>query len=257
LKKNAQSIIPDKQRLAPGLLIAALIALWQLVSVSGLVPAFMLPSPLAVVKALRADISLLGRDLLVTLSEAIIGLVLAIVAAFIIAIIMDSNALLNRAVFPLLLFTQTVPAIAIAPLLVLWMGYGIAPKVALIFLTCFFPVTVGLIGAFAQTDKEAVQLLRSMGASQWQIYAYLKLPGAMPAFFAGLRIAASYSIVGAVIAEWLGGNAGLGVYMTRVRKSYSFDKMFAVILLTAALSLALIKLVVFIQKKSLPWQEED
>jgi len=136
------------------------------------------------------------------------------------------------------------------------MGYGYAPKITLVFLTCFFPMTVGLLGAFAQADNDALRLLQSMGAKKWHLYRYIKIPQGLPAFFSGLRIASSYSIIGAVIAEWLGGDAGLGVYMIRVRRSYSFDKMFAVILLTAALSLVLIKLVSIIEKTSTPWREK-
>jgi len=140
--------------------------------------------------------------------------------------------------------------------LILWMGYGLAPKITLVFLTCFFPVTIGLLGAFSSADNDALRLLQSMGAKKWQLYRYIKIPQSLPAFFSGLKIAASYSIIGAVVAEWLGGDAGLGVYMIRVRRSYSFDKMFAVIILVSALSLLLIKLVTLIEKKSMPWRKK-
>jgi ABC-type nitrate/sulfonate/bicarbonate transport system permease component len=137
------------------------------------------------------------------------------------------------------------------------MGYGMAPKITLIFLTCFFPMTIGLLGGFDQADKDAIRLLQSMGASRRQIYQYIKLPQGMPAFFSGLKISSSYSIIGAVISEWLGGDAGLGVYMIRVRRSYSFDKMFAVILLTAALSLILIKLVTELERLAMPYRKSE
>jgi ABC-type nitrate/sulfonate/bicarbonate transport system permease component len=149
-----------------------------------------------------------------------------------------------------------MPVIAIAPLLILWMGYGAAPKIALVFLTCFFPLTIGLLGAFSQTDTDTIKLFKSMGASRFQIYRYVKYPQALPAFFSGLKIACAYSIIGAVIAEWLGGDRGLGVYMIRVRRSYSFDKMFAVIFLTSILSLLLIKLISFIEKAAMPWKND-
>jgi ABC-type nitrate/sulfonate/bicarbonate transport system permease component len=191
----------------------------------------------------------LGR----TLAEAAAGLALAVAAAFILSILMDLSPFLKASVNPILLLTQTMPAIALAPLLILWMGYGAAPKITLIFLTCFFPMTVGLLGAFAAADPDAIRLLQSMGAVRRQIYRYIKIPQGMPAFFSGLRISASYSIIGAVIAEWLGGDAGLGVYMTRVRKSYSFDKMFAVILLVSALSLLLIKAVSLLELIAMPY----
>jgi ABC-type nitrate/sulfonate/bicarbonate transport system permease component len=182
---------------------------------------------------------------------------MAAAAALVLAIAMDASRLLNRSLSPLLLLTQTMPTVAIAPLLILWMGYGVAPKIALVFLVCFFPMTIGLLGAFMQTDGDSVRLLRSMGAKRWQIYRYVKLPQSLPAFFSGLKISGAYSIVGAVIAEWLGGDAGLGVYMIRVRRSYSFDKMFAVILLTSVLSIVLVKLIGIIERAVTPWQKNE
>ena len=132
-----------------------------------------------------------------------------------------------------------------------------APKVILIVITTFFPITVGLLNGFKSIDKDSVNLLRAMGAGRWQIFRYIKLPGAMSQFFAGLRISASYAVVGAVISEWLGGFGGLGVYMTRVKKAYSFDKMFAVIFLISIISLMLMKGVDLLQRKSMPWEKEN
>ena len=247
LKYNWQPLVP----------LAALILLWQFLSMSGFIPGYMLPGPMRVTTAFVADFSLLMRHLWRTLLEAMAGLSLAVAASFVLALVMDANRFLKQSVTPLLLLTQTMPVIAIAPLLILWMGYGAAPKIALVFLTCFFPMTIGLLGAFSQADTDAIRLLKSMGASRRQIYQYIKLPQALPAFFSGLKISSSYSIIGAVIAEWLGGDAGLGVYMIRVRRSYSFDKMFAVILLTSVLSLLLIRLVSIIERAAMPWRNQQ
>lgn len=233
--------------------IAALVLLWQAACTAALVPPYMLPSPLGVLAAFAGDFPLLMHHLGYTLFEAAAGLLLSILGAFILALLMDANPFLKTTVSPVLLLTQTMPTIALAPLLVLWMGYGAAPKIALIFLTCFFPLTIGLLTGLSQADGDAIRLLQSMGANRRQIYRYIKIPEAIPAFFSGLRISSSYAIIGAVISEWLGGNAGLGVYMTRVRKSYSFDKMFAVILLVALLSLCLMKLVSTIEKRICPY----
>ena len=252
LKKKQQSTT-EKYNWQPLIPLAVLLVFWQGLSVSGIIPGYMLPSPLRVIAAFIQDFSLLMRHLGSTLAEAAAGLALAIAASFVLALVMDMNRFLKNSTLPLLTLTQTLPTIAIAPLLILWMGYGAAPKIALVFLTCFFPMTVSLLGAFSQADIDAVKLLKSMGASRFQIYRYIKLPQALPAFFSGLKISCTYSIIGAVIAEWLGGESGLGVYMIRVRRSYSFDKMFAVILLTAVLSLLLIKFVSIIEKAAMPW----
>jgi ABC-type nitrate/sulfonate/bicarbonate transport system permease component len=239
----------------PFIPIAIVLIAWQLFSSSGIIPPYMLPGPLQVTAAFISDFSLLMKHLAFTLMEAFTGLALAVTAAFALAIIMDSNRFIKKSFTPILLLTQTMPVIAVAPLLILWMGYGLAPKITLVFLTCFFPVTIGLLGAFFSADDDALRLLQSMGAKKWQLYRYIKIPQGLPAFFSGLKIAGSYSIIGAVIAEWLGGDAGLGVYMIRVRRSYSFDKMFAVIILVSALSLSLIKLVTIIERAAMPWKK--
>jgi len=127
------------------------------------------------------------------------------------------------------------------------------PKITLVTVTTFFPIAIGLLDGFKSADPDAVALLRSMKATRMQIFRHVKVPAALPYFFSGLRISASYAVVSAVIAEWLGGFEGLGVYMTRVRKAYAFDKMFAVILLIVIVSLLLMKLVSLLKTLSMPW----
>lgn len=240
-------------KLAPAVLIAVLLAVWQLCSDLGVVPKFMLPSPTDVVTAFVEDFPALMTHARVSLSEAFLGLGTAVILSFVVAFLMDQFRVVREAVYPLLILTQTVPTVAIAPLLVLWLGYGILPKVVLIVITCFFPMTIGLLSGFASADPDFIHMMRAMGASNWQIFRYVKLPSSAEQFFSGLRISASYSVVGAVISEWLGGFEGLGVYMMRVKKSYAFDKMFAVIFLISIISLILIKAVDLLKKKSMPW----
>ena len=236
--------------------IVILLAVWQIVSAAGWVPNYMLPSPVDVVKAFVSEFPLLMENAKVTLAEAFLGLASGVVLGFITAVLMDRFGRLYQALYPLIVITQTIPTVAIAPLLVLWFGYEMLPKVILIVIVTFFPITVGLLNGFKSADKDMMNLMRSMGAGNLQIFRYIKLPGAMSYFFASLRISASYAVVGAVISEWLGGFNGLGVYMTRVKKAFSFDKMFAVILLISAISLLLMKLVDLIQKKCMPWENK-
>lgn len=216
----------------------------------------MLPSPIAVVNAFVKDINLILYHSQITLVEAFIGIFLSIIISLIMAILMSEFDKINKTIYPILVISQTVPTIAIAPLLVLWLGYGIAPKIALIVITCFFPLCVSILSGLNSVDKDQINLLNTMGASRFQILWYLKLPSSMESFFAGLRVSLSYAIVGAVIAEWLGGNSGLGVYMMRVRKSYSFDKMFAVIIFITIISIILIYFLDFMQKKFMKWKFE-
>ena len=247
LKHNSPSIIA----------VASLLLIWQLVCSTGLVPGYMLPSPVEVVQAFVSELPLLWEHSLITLQEALIGLFLGVAVGFVVAVLMDTFEVLYRAFYPMLIITQTVPSVAIAPLLVLWFGYEMTPKIILIVVSTFFPVTVGLLDGFRSVDKDAIGLLRSMGATRLQIFRYIKFPSALPQLFSGLRIAAAYSVVGAVISEWLGGFGGLGVYMTRVKKAFAFDKMFAVIFLISAISMVLMVLVELAEKKCMPYRYLD
>lgn len=241
-------------RLAAPLTILALLAIWQFACSFELVPSFMLPSPVSVVRALVSDWPLLAEHAVTSLIEAGAGLGVGVALGFGVALAMDRFAVLYRAVYPLVILTQTVPTVAIAPLLVLWFGYGMLPKVVLIVVATFFPITVGLVEGLRSVDPDEIDLMRSMGATYWQVMRHVKLPAALPQFFGGLKISAAYAIVGAVVAEWLGGFSGLGVYMTRVRKAYAFDRMFAVIFLISALSLALMALVDALRRVAMPWE---
>lgn len=253
MKRKLQS---TTNKLWPALAISMILIVWQAASSTGLVPKFMLPSPVDVVKAFAADFPLLMDNARVTLVEAFAGLFMGILIGFLMAVAMDRFRCVYQAFYPLIVLTQTVPTIAIAPLLVLWFGYEMMPKVILIIIVTFFPITVSLLDGFRAADKDTISLLRSMGASKMQIFWFVKFPGSLNQFFASLRISVSYAVVGAVISEWLGGFNGLGVYMIRVKKAFSFDKMFAVIFLISAISLILMWGVNLLQRKCMPWEEK-
>lgn len=252
MKRKLQST--TNKLVLPLTAILTILILWQAVSSLELVPRFMLPSPIDVVKALINDFPLLMSHSGVTLLETFIGLIIGIVIGFFLAVLMDRFGHLRKALYPLIVLTQTIPTVAIAPLLVLWFGYEMLPKVILIVLVVFFPISVNLLDGFQSSDRDAINLLRSMGAGKTQIFRYIKFPAALGQFFASLKISVSYAVVSAVISEWLGGFNGLGVYMTRVKKAYSYDKMFAVIFLISALSLVLMWLVKLLQRKCMPWE---
>lgn len=253
MTKRLQSIT---NKLAPVLAIAVVLLLWLGVTEFEVMPSYMLPSPVDVCRALISDFGTLMQHASVTLAEAFAGLGIGILLSFVIATLMDRFSFLYKALYPLMVITQTIPTVAIAPLLVLWLGFGMAPKITLVVITTFFPITVSLLDGYRSADPDAIALLRSMGAGKLQIFRYIKLPSSIGHFFSGLQVSASYSVVGAVIAEWLGGFEGLGVYMTRVRKAYAFDKMFAVIIFIIVVSLLLMLLVSVIKKLSMPWERK-
>ena len=236
------------------LTICMILPIWQAVAVLQIVPDFMLPSPVSVGKELVNDFPLLMQHARYTVLEAMLGLTVGILIGFLCAVFMDHFDIVYKALYPIIIITQTIPTVAIAPLLILWLGYEMAPKVVLIVIVTFFPISIGLLEGFRSADIDMIRLMQSMGATRIQIFRHIKLPSAMGQFFSSLRISVSYSIVGAVISEWLGGYYGLGVYMTRVKSAYAFDRMFAVIIAISALSLLLMWLVDLVQKVCMPWE---
>lgn len=253
MKKRSENI---RNKLLPVGTFCLILLLWWAISAGGLVPSYMLPSPLNVADAFVKDFPNLMTHAWVSVREAVYGLLLGVLLAFVIATLMDRFETLEKALLPLLVVTQTIPTIAIAPLLVLWMGFGMAPKIALVVVTTFFPIAVSLLDGYKSVDPDEIDLLRSMKANRSQIFLHVKIPASLPFFFSGLRVSASYAVVGAVISEWLGGFEGLGVYMTRVRKAYAFDKMFAVIILIIIVSLLLMGLVDLIKTLVMPWKKD-
>lgn len=256
MKKNITGKIISKA-LPPFFAVVLIILIWQILSSSGIMPSYMMPSPAKVWCALRDDFVILCNHSLTTIYEALTGLAVGIVLSLIIAIAMDSCTIIRNGLYPLLVVSQTIPSIAIAPLLLLWFGYGVLPKIILIVITTFFPITISLLDGFASVDKDSLKLMKSIGANPLQQLIHIKLPASLSHFFAGLKISVSYSVVGAVISEWLGGTKGLGVYMTRVRKSFAYDKMFAVIFFIAAVSLLLILIVSIIKWLTMPWERNS
>ncbi len=237
----------------PLLTLLLLLTAWQLVCSLGNVPKYMLPSPADVVAAFQKDWRLMLSHARVTLTETFIGLFLGIAIGFLMAVVMDRFSILRKMVYPLIVVSQTIPTVAIAPLLVIWLGYQMLPKIVLIVLVVFFPITISLLEGFSSVDQDTVNLMRSMGASRMQIFRYVKLPNSIGHFFSSLKISVSYAVVSAVVSEWIGGTEGLGCYMTRVRKSYASDKMFAVIILISVISLVLIWLTSLIHRSCMPW----
>lgn len=252
LRKKLKSIT-NKLYSAAGILL--LLLLWQALCSFGVVADYMLPSPWTVCKSFIESFPVLMGHAKTSLLEAMLGLSIGVMLAFVIAVVMDRFRVIYQMTYPLLVITQAIPVVAIAPLLVLWLGYDMTPKVVLIVIVCFFPVAIGLLDGLRAADEDQMSLLRAMGANRLQIFWHIKLPGALPAFFSGLKISVSFSIVGAVIAEWLGGQSGLGVYMTLARKSFAYADMFAVIFLVVAISLVLMGVTGFLEKKLTPWRQ--
>lgn len=235
---------------------AAIGALWEFITMLGLIPAFILPPLTKIFHTFIQTLPIMLEHAKITLFEAFIGFALAVLLSIVVAILMDGIPLFKQAMYPIVVISQTVPIVTLAPLFAMWFGYGYLPKILVVILVCFFPIAVSLIEGLASVDKELLNLLKSMGASKMQTYRIVKFPATMPSFFSGLKIAGTYSIMGAVIGEWIGGKKGLGVYMLRVRHSFSTDKVFATILVITLLSILVVKFIHILENKFMPWTKE-
>lgn len=231
-----------------------LVLLWEAAVRLLRVEPWLLPAPSLILTALGESWPLFWKHTQVTLYESLLGFVASVALAFVLALIMDSLPLVRRALYPVLVTTQTVPIISVAPLFLIWFGYGLAPKILVVVLVCFFPVVVSLLQGLAAVDEELLDLLRSMNASRMAQFRLAKLPAALPSLFSGLKIAATYSIMGAVIGEWLGAQAGLGYYMTLSQRSFLTARVFAVILIITVLSLGVFKVIELLEGLFMPWR---
>lgn len=214
---------------------------------------YLLPAPSGILGALRNTAPLLWEHSRHTVAEALLGFALAVGGGLLLAVLMGLIPRLKRMLYPLVVVSQTVPIIALAPLLIIWFGYGMLPKVVVVALVCFFPITVSLVEGLGTIESDMIRLLLVMGASRWQIFWKAQFPGALPAFFAGMKIAATYSIMGAVIGEWLGASAGLGIYMTRSMHSFLTEQVFAAIVVISVLSILLFGLTEAVGRLVMPW----
>jgi ABC-type nitrate/sulfonate/bicarbonate transport system permease component len=234
-------------------LVVTLLALWELYVSTGRISSQVLPAPTAIVRALIDNWDIIYDNTVQTLLETVLGIAAATLLGLLLAVMLDISQWLRRAIYPLLVTSQTIPIIALAPLLLIWLGYDIRPKLIVVTLYCFFPIAVACADGLAGAEPELIKLLRSMRASRWQILWLVRLPGAMPTFFSGLRIAATYSVTGAIVGEFVGAEKGLGIYMQREANSFATVQVFAAILVTAVLSLLLFGLVSVLERIALPW----
>ena len=232
------------------IVLAALLGAWELyVRVRG-IPDYLLPAPTDIAATLWDERSTLADQALVTLREMVIGLAAAVAAGLGSAIILHRSDTLRRAVYPLLVASQSVPVVAVAPILVIYLGFGLAPKVLIVALVCFFPVTVATLDALRAVDPEYRRVMRTLNASPRRIFWHVEMPFALPGAFSGTRVAASYSAVAALFAEYAGGSGGLAESM---RNGLDTPLVGAAITLLALMSMGLFALVTLAERLALPW----
>jgi putative hydroxymethylpyrimidine transport system permease protein len=242
--------------LRPVIVFLGILAIWQAV-VSGLAIApFILPGPLAVINAVVERADIIAGHALVTLSEILLGLLFGTLFGAFSALVMAYFRRARAWVLPLLVVSQAVPVFALAPVLVLWFGYGIAPKVGMATLIIYFPVTAAFYDGLRRTEPGWVDLARTMGASKAAILRKIRIPAALPAFASGLRVAAAVAPIGAVVGEWVGSSAGLGYYMLLMNGRVQTDAMFAALLVLALLAVTIYFIVDAGLRRLISWQTD-
>lgn len=244
------------QQTVPLLFLSTLLVIWEASVHLFDIPLYVLPSPVQVFKTLFSERQTLMGHAAVTVMEAVSGIAISLVLALVLGILMDRFPLFRKGLYPILVVTQTVPMIVLAPILIIYMGFGIAPKILTVVLMCFFPIAVSFTDGMAQVSEEYVHLVRSYGAGSWQVYRLVKIPASIPSLLSGLKVAATYSISGAVVGEWIGSQKGLGYYLLRVKNSYMLDKVFACVLVIIFLSLCMNGVLKLYQRFSLPYLKQ-
>lgn len=244
------------RRVAPAALtLAGVAVVWQVAAAVFHVPAWLLPAPSRIVGELISQRTPLFIHSVRTLYEALLGLGIAILLGVVLGALIEKAAWLRRTLYPLLVVSQTVPLIVLAPLLVIWFGYGITPKILVVVLACFFPVAVNTVTGLESADPDLIRLFRSMGASRTQVFFLVQWPSAVPAILSGTRVAAGYSVMAAVVGEWMGSDSGLGVYIVRSAHSFLTSRVFAGIVLISLFSVVLFAAVERVERLAVRWRD--
>lgn len=230
-----------------------LILIWEYYSKHFAEGTLFFPSPTQVLNALVLNREVLLVHTIQTALETFIGLSIAIILGFVMSLVLSMSSRLRRILYPFLIFSQTIPLIALAPLLLIWFGFDLTPKVIMVVLFCFFPITLVFTGALMAVQSDYINLLESMNATKWQILNIIRIPFAMPSFFSGLKIAATYAMTGAIVGEFVGGFQGLGIYMETASNSHSYAPVFAAIVVASGLTIFLVLMVSIIEKLVIPW----
>jgi ABC-type nitrate/sulfonate/bicarbonate transport system permease component len=246
--------------LAPALLLAALIGLWQVAADTGALASvlgledFLVPSPSQIATTLWEDRSLLADNAWVTLKEVLLGFLCALALGLAFAVALHLSQTLRRALYPLLVASQTVPVIVIAPILIVWFGYGLGPKLGIIALICFFPITVNTLDGLRSVDPEAIKMMRTLDASRWQILRRVEAPAALPFAFSGAKIAVAVAVIGAVFGEWSGASEGLGYLLLLDNNLLETARMFASVFILSAMAIALFGLLALAERRFVRWR---
>lgn len=239
---------------APGLLLALMVAAWQLAVRQLEVPEFILPAPSQIISEVFLHWDRYQEHFIFTLKNVLLGFALAFVVAMVLGFVVAHSKIANRALYPILVASQTIPVIAIAPIFIIWFGYGILPKVITTALICFFPLTVNTIAGYMSVDPDQRTLFKAYGADPWKTLSRLTFPAALPYIMSGLKVSVTLSVIGGVIGEWIGSEEGLGYLIIQSSAQIMTVRVFAAIALLAAMGIVLFLLATLVERLVMPWK---
>lgn len=248
MKINLEITDKTKNYIYPLITFISILLIWEFIVVNYNIPQYIMPSPTDITKVFITDFANLQTHALVTFKESILGFLFSIVLALAIGTIMDFVPFIRKCFYPLMLVSQMIPTITIAPLLIIWFGFDALPKIIMVMTTCFFPILISFVDGMENIDKDYINLFKTMDANKLNTFIHLKLPMSLESLFTGLKISATYAFVAATVAEWLGGSVGLGVYMVRAKSAYALDKVFASTILVIVFSLIFVMVINILKK---------
>lgn len=243
--------------LLPAITFVIVLVVWEFAVDLFEIPIYIMPPPSTFLRRVFEDYALLGDHLSRTAYEVLVGFILATVVSIPLGFMIASSKFLERTLYPIIVFIQLTPKIAIAPLFIVWFGFGIFPKVLITFLLCFFPTLVASLTGFNALDERVLYLTRSMGASRWQTFRYVRIPSAMPYIFSGLKVSIVFASTGAIVGEFVGANKGLGYLLLRGTSYLDTSLIFAVLVVLAIMGLVFSYAVQFLERIAMPWQGKE
>jgi len=252
----APAVLPRLPRIRPPLALLTLLGallIWQAATMLLHIPAYLLPPPTAIAASLVSHWQIMAANAWVTTLEVVFGFAISVLLGVPLAVLITYSAALDRALYPLIVGSQTIPKVAIAPLLLAWLGFGLAPKMAIVVLIAFFPIVINAVVGLRAASPQMLYLAQSMGATSWQIFWRFRLPHALPNMFAGLKMATVLSVTGAVVGEFVGADSGLGYVIMVAGSNFQIDLQFAAIILLCVIGVVFFGLLGWAERRLLPW----
>jgi NitT/TauT family transport system permease protein len=241
----------------PLLIVIIIFLFWEIMVFIQDIPRWLLPPPSAVITSLIIDYKIIFNHTWITLLEVVLGFVIALSAGFLLASVIGISKTIEKSIYPFLIASQTIPIIVIAPMLLVWVGYGLLPKVIVVALISFFPIVVNTSDGMRSIDGDMEKLLLTMGAHKWHIFFKLRIPTSIPYLLSGMKVAMPLCVIGAVIGEWVGSSQGLGYLMIRSKPQFQTELVFAAILILSIMGITLFLLVGIIERLMIPWLHDS